>query len=316
MKKVIALVLATLMILSFASCGKTPPAEDTTASTPEVTTPEATTPEVTTPEVTTPEATTPEVTTPEATTPEVTTPEEPEKPDPSKLPDAYADFDFTGGTIKDIKGKVSIRNMGALVQKTNVTASGKGVSMDALCIRESGQYVICTFDDLSSVSEMKTWAQDGFTVEAFYVMGQKGVAQGVVCGTEAKGGWGIAEDKTGKPYFITGNGNAYNAGAYAKSASSASELVHVVGVYDFAAKEQRIYINGVLQATTPIGGDYFYGSAGSFNKFCLGGDIKATGEGGDFICSNMTMVDAKIYASALSSEQAERAYQNALSLLQ
>ena len=90
----------------------------------------------------------------------------------------------------------------------------------------------------------------------------------------------------------------------------------MLGVYDFEAKEQRIYINGVLQATTPIGGDYFYGSAGSFNKFCLGGDIKPTGEGGDFVCPNMTMVDAKIYSSALSDEQAESAYQNALSLLQ
>ena len=89
MKKItsfIALVLATVMLLSACNINlnandSTTPAETTPTATtpaettPEVTIPEATTPEATTPEATTPEATTPEATTPEATTPEATTPE-------------------------------------------------------------------------------------------------------------------------------------------------------------------------------------------------------------------------------------------------
>ena len=80
MTSLVALVLATVLLLSACNInlnpnGNTTPAETTPTTTPEATTPEATTPEVTTPEVTTPEVTTPEVTTPEVTTPEVTTPE-------------------------------------------------------------------------------------------------------------------------------------------------------------------------------------------------------------------------------------------------
>ena len=59
MKKILALILAAMMILAVASCGKTP--EETTGgndTTPAVTTPEDTTPEATTPEATTPEETT------------------------------------------------------------------------------------------------------------------------------------------------------------------------------------------------------------------------------------------------------------------
>ena len=125
MKKAIALILAALIISSFASCGEKPPADDTAVSTPVATTPEETTPEVTTPEATTPEVTTPPETTPAVTTPEVTTPEEPERPDPAKLPDAYADFDFSGGSVRDVKGKISIQNRGASVQKTTVTAGDR-----------------------------------------------------------------------------------------------------------------------------------------------------------------------------------------------
>ena len=84
MKRILALVLAFVMLFVMASCNliqgtgfQESSTENTTSevTTPEVTTPEGTTPEGTTPEGTTPEVTTPEVTTPEVTTPEGTTPE-------------------------------------------------------------------------------------------------------------------------------------------------------------------------------------------------------------------------------------------------
>jgi hypothetical protein len=64
----LALLLATVLLISACGAGKQP----------EVTTPEESTPDVTTPEETTPEETTPEETTPEETTPEETTPGGPE----------------------------------------------------------------------------------------------------------------------------------------------------------------------------------------------------------------------------------------------
>ena len=229
-----------------------------------------------------------------------------------ELPAAYADFDFSGGRIVDTKGNVTVQNKGATVAKATVAIGAKSASMDALRIAASGEYVLCTFNKLKTEAAMKSWAEAGFSVEAFYVMGQKGSVQGVVCGTES-GGWGVAEDKSGKPYFITGiAGNKYNAGAYAKETSSDTELVHVVAVYDYANKQERIYINGVLNDSKTIAGEYCTGLSEAFNKFCLGNDIKKTGEGGDFPCPNMTMVDAKIYSEALTGGQVRTAYENAV----
>ena len=185
--------------------------------------------------------------------------------------------------------------------------------MDALVITASGQNVICTFDDLKTTTDVSLFAEKGFCVEAFYVMGQKGPAvQGVVCGTE-KGGWGLAEDKTGKPYFITGYGDdKYNAGSYAKAISSTTELVHVIGVYDFLNQKQLIYVNGVLQQEQAIQGSFYPGQGDAFNMFCLGADVKPDGSAGDFISPNMTMVDAKIYSGVLTEAEITIAYNNAI----
>lgn len=176
---------------------------------------------------------------------------------------------------------------------------------------------------------VKEWAEDGFAVEAFYVMGEKKGVQGVVCGTEQakstglRGGWGIAEN-VGKPYFITAtSGNAYiSANTTAASASSETELVHVVAVYDYAAGKQYLYVNGVCvnPAGEAISGEFAPAGAEAFNKFCLGSDYRETAKVTettpiDFPTSDMTMVDAKIYSSSLSDEQVKAAYENALALL-
>lgn len=320
MRKLIALILSALFIFAVVSCG-TEPAQ----STPEDTTAEVPT---STPEQTTPEETPPEESTPEATKPEEST-KEPETPDIVKLPEAYVDFDFQNGTVTDVKGNVTIENKGASVVQTTVTAGGKSANLDALRIDESGQYVLCTFNNLESADAVKEWAEGGFTVEAFYVMGEKKGVQGIVCGTEQvnstklRGGWGLAEN-AGKPYFITAtSGNAYiSANTTASDVSSETELVHVVAVYDYTAKKQYLYINGVCVNSEgeAISGEFAPAGMEAFNKFCLGSDYRETEKVTeetqiDFPTPDMTMVDAKIYSSALSAEQVKAAYENALALL-
>ena len=246
--------------------------------------------------------------------------------DPSKLPEAYVDINFTDGKITDAKGNVTITNKGASVGKTDVTIGGKTYQADALLITESGQYVLCEFDDFTTPQSVKNWAEGGFSVEAFYVMGEKGEAQGIVCGTEqyprstgTRGGWGLAEDASGQPYFVTAtSGNKYCNGPTATSATSTSELVHIVAVYDYANKLQCMYINGVAVGTgTEIPGEFVPAtvSSGVFNQFCLGADAY-TGDVIDFPSVNMTMVDAKIYSQALTATQAKLAYDAAIESLE
>ncbi len=143
-------------------------------------------------------------------------------------------------------------------------------------------------------------------------MPTKGSVQGIICGTQA-GGWGLAEDRTGKPYFLTGGGTSYNTGAYATSASA--ELVHVVGVYSISDGKCYIYVNGKLNASVAINSTFKVGADGTFNYFCLGNDITKGNVGGDFPTKGMTMVDGKIYTGALTAEQIAEAYNSALKLL-
>ena len=226
----------------------------------------------------------------------------------------YADFDFADGKVVDVMGNVSVAS-NASAQKATVTHNGTTATVDALVVQGKGNSVLCTMDKLDSASAVQTFAMKGFSVEAFYVMNQKGEIQGVVCGTQG-GGWGVAEDKTGKPYFITGiNGGKYNDGAYATSVSSTTELVHVVAVYDYETEKNYIYINGVLDATTAIKDKFAVAAGTGYNKFSLGNDITSEGIGGDYPTPAMTMVDAKIYSGALSADEVKTAYNNAVAAL-
>lgn len=223
----------------------------------------------------------------------------------------YADFDFSDGTVKDTLGRIEVTNMGATVENATVIHGGKAYTADALKASED-KYVICKFKELTTQDAFKSWAENGFSVEAFYVMPTKGSVQGIICGTQA-GGWGLAEDKSGKPYFITGGGTGYNAGAYATAAST--ELVHVVGVYSISDGKCYIYVNGKLNAAVAINSTFKVGGDGTFNYFCLGNDITKGNVGGDFPTKGMTMVDGKIYTGALTAEQVAEAYNSALKLL-
>lgn len=310
MKKLLALILAlTMLVAVFAACGEkdTPTTASTTEAT--TTTTEKTTETTVTTETTattteTTETTTEETTT-EATTAETTT----EKPPVVVVtgPEAYVDISFADGKITNAKGNASFTNEGATVGKASVTFGGNTYEVDALSASKD-KYVIGKFNKLSTSSEMKAWAEKGFTVEAFYVMPIKnGAIQGIVCGTQ-NGGWGLAEDKTGKPYFITGGGSKYNNGAYAKKPASTTELVHVVGVYDMENKLCLIYINGELAQQVSIDSKFICGEGNTFNYFCLGADINSLLKGGDFPTAGMTMAGAKIYAKALSAEDVTTVY--------
>ena len=225
--------------------------------------------------------------------------------DTAGLPAPYVNFEFTDGKIADKMGNVDITNSGATVGATDVKFGGKTNKLGALTV-PAGKYVVCKFNKLNTADEFRNWAEGCFTVEAFYVNSKNGGIQGVVCGTQ-DGGWGIAEN-AGKPYFITGGGSKYNPGAYAGSVSSITELVHVVGIYDTANKKCTIYINGKKNGEVNIAANFIPGVKGTHNYFCLGDDITLGLVGGDFKTQGMTMVDAKIYDDALTSEQIAKVY--------
>jgi len=237
-------------------------------------------------------------------------------PDPSVLPEPYVDFSFADGSVKDMKGRVSITNHGASVTTSNVSFGGNTYSVPALAI-SSDTYVMCQFSEISSTNLMKAFAQSGFAVEAFYVeKSSSSAVQAIVCGTEA-GGWGLAERTNGNPYFIVGEGTSSNTykNADSPSAASRTSLNHLVGVYDPATSKLYTYVNGVMKASASITGSFYPGKGDSYNRFCLGADIHEGDTYTDFQSKNALIVAAKIYTCPLNAGQVKLAYESAVGSL-
>ena len=227
----------------------------------------------------------------------------------------YADFDFVNGMIVEKTGNVKVANHDATVADTKVTFDGKEYHVEAL--NTSGdKYVLCTFTKLAVPDDVQNFAENGFSVEAFYHTNDNGKVQGVVCGTQS-GGWGIAVTAEYKPYFITGYGTQgkYNPSVVSSEKSSKTDLVHVVAVYDVEELTSSIYINGELKAVQNIAQTFGVGQGLTFNMFCLGADITSDLQGNDFQSLNMTILDAKIYTGVLNQNDVNTAYANAIASL-
>lgn len=239
------------------------------------------------------------------------------KPAEVNKTELYVDIDFPSSGMTDTKGNVTVTNNGAEIGKFEVSHAGKKYTVNALHAT-SGKHAICKFNSLASASDFRKFAEGNFSVEAFYVAkSSTGKVQGIVCGTQA-GGWGLAEQASGQPYFITGGSgglNGYNPSVVAGATASRTELTHVVATYDFAEKKSYIYINGKLSASASINEGFKVGAGSTFNYFCLGDDITASLVGGDFPAGDMIIADAKIYTGALTAEEVSTAYASAVANL-
>jgi len=229
------------------------------------------------------------------------------------------DFDVDKGVV-DANGNASFNNVGTpVVEMVEVTHEGYTLTVPALRIKSAGNYVLGTFDKLISQYQMDTVLGNGFAIEVFYLDNSSGNAA-VFCMTESasgpKQGYGIAHNASkNQPYFITGNSSAWHS-VYPTAAASNSELIHVVAVYDPAAKTHSIYVNGRLDNTTKdvpgvVATDYT-SKAGieMFNKFGLGADLSPTNNY-DFGATDMTIVDAKFYVGTLTAAEIFKKYTDA-----
>ena len=247
---------------------------------------------------------------------------------PSSL---YADIDFAAdGTMADRLNKVSLTVKGTVtVADKEVKFNGTTMTVPALSIK-TGSYVKGEFDEFDTAAEIDAWVNGngGLSIEALYLNKGTSGTQGIVCVTQGpvagvapngkRSGWGLAQ-ASGKPYFITGNRNA-NAyySAYASAVASQTDLVHVVAVLDTVAKTNTIYVNGVKNASVAsnafTSADFIEATKalGEYNMataFFIGGDptldAKVTC---DFNVSDLTVVDVKLYASALTAEDVKMLY--------
>ena len=326
MKKILALFVVLLVAVMIFACGDNTDVTTTPAAT---TTTEATTTQATTTQATTKPTTVTTVTTKPTTVTTVTTATT-VVTTPAATKGLYADLNFADGKVTDAKGNVTaeFKTNGvanpAKVEFVEVTFNGVTKRVPALNITESGSWVKCvltTFADNVAFDTAVAQA-GGWSVEAFYLNKTKSNIQGIVCVTEGNGkngkqGWGIA-DNGGKPYFLTGVGSAYASTGTGSTQTNATDLVHVVGVYDATAKKNYLYIDGKLIKECAANGFASANETEKFegfnmaNVFYLGGDPTMSGTAAshtDYPASALTIVDVKLHLGALTAAEVTAAYE-------
>ena len=237
----------------------------------------------------------------------------------SELPEVYDDLDFTGTAIVSVKGKFTTSLAdGATIASESFTFAGKTKTLSALKVSAKGQYGLIKFKDYTASTITNFYnSATGFTVEAMFVNKTPSGSQGVVCGTQNPGGWGIAQSN-GTPYFFTYVGSSGgNIRLDATSATSTTELTHIVctTLYNSATNTTftAMYINGELVKSSSAANEVgVHSDASIATSFCLGADISSGGAGNDFQMTNCRITDVKFYASALNFKQVETAYSNAV----
>ena len=231
-----------------------------------------------------------------------------EEPTPVIDPDLYVDINFSSdGKISDTRNVISFRNVGTAlnISDQQVTLNGNTITLAGLHVTAEKSYVACVFNELNASALSKLMDSD-YTVEATYVNKAKnGAVQGIVCGTQA-GGFGIAEDKSGIPYYIASYSGKYISN-YGKSASSSTELTHVAVTYTAAEKKITLYINGVNMGSAAVSGTYTPATSGS-TQFCLGADNSGDSLKPDFPMKDFIITDAKIYTRALTEADVNAEY--------
>ncbi len=252
---------------------------------------------------------------------------------PASAPAPYADIDFADGEVSEKNGKISleIKTNGeaaaASVKEVELTFGGKTKTLPALCIENVGTWVKGTFTELENSAAVDAFVAEagGISIEVFYLDNSTtGFARGIVCSTEAVGGdgkrsgFGIAEDASGNPYFITGHTAENTYSTVTANKASETELVHVLAVYNGETCRNSIFVNGTLVSSDRAAGAFTSASKTEIyegfemgNVFYIGADPSASPdkpEKCDFPADNLIVFDVKFYDKALSAAEAKAAY--------
>lgn len=234
---------------------------------------------------------------------------------PSELPDTYADIDFADGKVEDTKGKLHMTLNNATVGDKELTFAGKTATVPALTVEARGEYAVARFKDYSADTITNFYnSETGFSVEGVFINRSPSGSQGAICGTQA-GGWGIAQAE-GVPYLFTYIAKG-SSKITAQKASSTTEMTHAVATFKYDSATDKtttaLYLDGVLVARdTKTGKIAISTYPSATNAFVLGSDIDTNGMGQDFMMTDFSIIDAKLYAEALNRNQVQTAYNNAI----
>ncbi len=170
--------------------------------------------------------------------------------------------------------------------------------------------------NFSTKPKFKEALADGHTLEAIIKMDEpaKGISGEIKPFTAHQaGGTGLMLAAASRGNDITFLPNVSTTGksawcwAESNVVPQAGEYYHVVGVWDKAAGQARIYVNGKSRGAAAARGELVFPSSTSYQWFGIGADPGGANTGSN--CFKGDIVVARIYDDALTSEQVQQLYE-------
>ncbi len=202
------------------------------------------------------------------------------------------DVDFTGDSAEDL----SETNNALTVKGSPVISENSDLNCKMATF--NGQYdaYMYNFDD-EKYSKMKNTV----TIESTFMYNEiQSSGEQDVFSNQQSGGVGLGIENGKLQFYCNVNGTYIQPNATIE----AGRWYHVVGVYD--GTTAKLYINGELVSTKNAPGNIKWTTSPNAKNFVIGGDSNTT-NGVEYF-SNSSVINAKLYSSALSSEQVAYEY--------
>jgi len=266
-------------------------------------------------------------------------------PTPSTL-EAYVDVEFSSdGRVWDSLENASLAHIGSglsSISKTTVVHDGVTYKVPAFVISGASgtptDYISGTFNNFISVYDYYNLFSNGMSYEIFFKNTADNASNynvdSVPFGNANGAGWGIFinSTKNGSSSYMGGVRLIVNLGTESSHSWCTvlddspvyNELTHVLGSYNYDKANNIstciLYVNGVEVCYESGEGSLYNLSGGSYNYFGIGANFVTSAAGvpranAGNQCTDLIVVDAKIYKGAATASDAESIYRSAVSAL-
>jgi len=255
-------------------------------------------------------------------------------------PTVYTDVDFAAdGTYVDAKDNYTLVHVGenSRIENTTVVHRGMQYTVPAFVISglnsaAASDYIAATAKNFASVDDYYDLFKNGMTTEVFFrntaPNGAEYNLNSMVFGNTNSAGWGIMLDnsqtvKGGIRTLIRTTNSAYLTVNVTNPAYK--QLTHAVMAYSYneAASQSTstLYVNGVFAGTKSAAGSIYQNPNGNYMYYGIGNAYLYSASAGTGApgtanqCTDLVVVDAKMYAGCADENDAAGMYSAAVAAL-
>jgi len=241
------------------------------------------------------------------------------------LSEPYFDLEFDKtGKAFDAKGNIEVALFGGSVQVCDVVENGTAYKATGYRAQIPGEYIDLALDTakFASPDDLRDFIFSGLTLELYLQLDYPLTATAGLFGSCNGGGFMLygrtgncvaiqigSDGAEGAPHHSSNNKYSYSGNTKdPNSAFETGKLAHLLGIYDPATNELKVYVNGVLTQSSSYGTSPFLIGQAYYEYIGIGLNPSYPSEE---IAKQTpyTVLDAKIYNHAFTDEQAMLAYE-------